>query len=193
MKPLVDFLAQVPDWRRAQGKRINLCNFLEMLVLAGLSGRFGIRDSARFIKNNATFFIERYDLQHGVPSQTMLFNSLEFIDFKAFNQAIKQWVIQYLPEDETDLWLAIDGKALKSTVSDYNNEKHNFVSIVSAFANKLGITIHSTSFESNKDNEAQAARDLIQDLELKGVTFTLDALHCQKKRLQPSWKEEMII
>jgi len=193
MKPLVDFLAQVPDWRRAQGKRINLSNFLEMLVLAGLSGRFGIRDSARFIKSNAAFFIDRYNLQHGVPSQTMLFNSLELIDFKAFNQAIKEWVLQYLPENEADLWLAIDGKALKSTVSDYNNEKHNFTTIVSAFANKLGITIHSTSYESKKDNEPQAAMDLIQDLELKGVTFTLDAVHCQKKRSQPSWKEEMTI
>lgn len=193
MKPLGDFLAQVPDWRRAQGKRIQLCNFLEMLVLSGLSGRFGIRDTSRFIKNNADFFIDRYNLQHGVPGQTMLFNSLEFIDFTTFNEAIKQWIIQYLPEDKADFWVAIDGKVLKSTVSDYNNEKHNFTTIVSAFANNLGITIHSTSFENNKDHEAQSARELIEALELHGVTFTLDALHCQKKRSTPSWMEEMII
>ncbi len=192
MKPLVDFLAQVPDWRRAQGKRINLCNLLEMIVLAGLSGRFGIRDTSRFIKSNEKFFIDRYNLQHGIPSQTMLFNSLELIDFKSFNEAIKQWVMQYLPEDTIDFWIAIDGKVLRSTVTDYNNEKHNFIAIVSAFANKLGITIQSTSYQSNKDNEAEAARELIQDLELQGVTFTLDALHCQKKRSTPSWMEEMI-
>lgn len=192
MKPLVDFLAEVPDWRRAQGKKIKLCNFLEMLVVAGLSGRFGIRDTSRFIKNNGDFFIDRYDLQHGVPCQTTLFNNLECIDFKSFNEAIKQWVLQYLPEDLTDFWVAIDGKVLRSTVTDYNNEKHNFIAIVSAFANKLEITMQSTSFESNKENEAAAARELIEDLELKGVTFTLDALHCQKKRLTPSWMEEMI-
>jgi len=114
MKPLVDFLAQVPDWRRAQGKRINLSNFLEMLVLAGLSGRFGIRDSARFIKSNAAFFIDRYNLLQRT-SQTILYNRLELIDFKSFNQAINKWVMQFLTEDEADLWLAIDGKALKST------------------------------------------------------------------------------
>lgn len=44
-----------------------------------------------------------------------------------------------------------------------------------------------------KEDEIMIARDIIKQLENKGVTMTLDALHCQKKRQRRLWWEEMIM
>ena len=63
--------------------------------------------------------------------------------------------------------------------------------MVSLFCNNKGITIATQSIENKKDNEGQAARELIKMCELKGITFTMDALHCQKKLRKPSWSQEM--
>ena len=57
----------------------------------------------------------------------------------------------------------------------------------------MGIVLDTVSIETKKENEGQAARDLITQFESKGMTFTLDALHCQKKQSAVSWSQEMIM
>jgi predicted transposase YbfD/YdcC len=42
------------------------------------------------------------------------------------------------------------------------------------------------SFETGKTSEIGAVRDLLQQLDVEGVWFTMDALYCQKKRLNKS-------
>ena len=60
MKTLIDHLSQLPDNRRLQGRRFRLSAFFEMVILAGLSGRFSINGISRFIANNSDFFVSRY-------------------------------------------------------------------------------------------------------------------------------------
>ena len=38
--------------------------------------------------------------------------------------------------------------------------------------------------ENKKQSEIVAVQDLLELLNLKGVVFTMDALHCQKKQYQ---------
>jgi len=90
-----------------------------------------------------------------------------------------------------DIWMSIDGKVLGSTVTNSNNSAQNYKSIVSMFIKEKGIILTTKGYENKKDNEIQTARDLIETLEIKGITMTLDALHCQKKRRKVSWWEEM--
>ena len=47
--------------------------------------------------------------------------------------------------------------------------------------------------ENKKQSEIIAVQDLIQLLDLSGVVFTIDALHCQKKPLVRSSKVVMTI
>lgn len=190
MKPLTYFLKDVTDLRRAQGTRIKLNHFLEAMILAGMSGHFGIRSISRFVLDNEDFFVDRYHLLHGVPKQTNIFLMLKSLDYQQLNEALYRWVSQYLdPKDEN--WIAIDGKAIGSTVTDKHGSEQNYKSMVSMFCSKKGIVISSKSIENKKSNEGDAARTLIEQLELKGVVFTMDALHCQKKQRKPSWSQEM--
>jgi hypothetical protein len=188
MKSLFDCLKSVKDHRRAQGQRTPFYAFLEMIVLAGMSGHFGFRPISRFIYNNQVFFIERYNLQHGVPAYATLRNFTKEIEYNELCVALHEWCSQYIEEDD---WIAIDGKVMASTVTNSHDSKQNYKSMVSSFCNKKGIVINTESFENKKENEGETARELIRLFENKGVTFTLDALHCQKKLPKLSWSQEM--
>lgn len=191
MNTLFHYLLSVEDFRRKQGQRISLAAFLEMTILAGLSGHFGINSITRFMKNNEEYFTNRYNLQYGVPSIATVFTNLNKLPYDQLNKALSGWMAQFL-EDKTDLWIAIDGKALCSTVTDQHGNKQNYKSIVSMFCRELGVVVTSSSIENKKENEGEAARQLIEQFEAKGMTFTMDALHCQKKRSKPSWSHQMI-
>ena len=79
---LYEHLAQIEDFRRKSGRRFELADFLEMIVLAGMSGFFGINSISRFIKNNSNFFENRYGLLHGAPGKTVIFNILSVLDYE---------------------------------------------------------------------------------------------------------------
>jgi len=190
MKTLIDHLSQLPDNRRLQGRRFSLSAFFEMVILAGLSGRFSINGISRFIANNSDFFVSRYGLNHGVPKKTVIFNILSNYDYVTLNQLLLQWMKQYVKSSNTT-WVSIDGKALASTVTDNQGSKQNFQLIVNSFASEMEVVLNTVPFENKKSNEIFSARELIRQLDLKGITFTLDALHCQKKQLKPSWSQEM--
>ncbi len=188
MKILQDFLKQVPDHRRPQGQRVPHLYFLEMIVLAGMSGNYGLRPVARFIKNNSSFFEKRYKLLHGVPSGSSVQNFITGLDFTALTQALHNWTKQFL---DSSKWMSIDGKALGSTVSDMHDKQQNFKMIVNMFCHEKEILVQAKSFQNKKSNEALSARELIASLEMQGITFVMDALHCQKKQPKLSWSQEM--
>ena len=188
MKTLISYLKEVKDHRRAQGQRTPMVAFLEMIVLAGMSGHFGFRAMSRFIKDNEAFFVERYNLEHGTPTYTTLRNFTKELDYKELCNSLYNWSIQFLTKEE---WIEIDGKAIRSTVTEEHSSRQNYKSMVSMFCDRKGIVINAISIENKKAHEGAAARELIEQCELKGITFTMDALHCQKKRRKLSWSQEM--
>lgn len=188
MKSLYECLEEVTDARRKQGQRTPIAAFLEMIVLGGMSGNYSIRSIARFIDRNEKYFVDRYNLEHGTPGYTNLRKFLEKLDYKELNQAVKKWCSQFLQSGD---WIAIDGKAITSTVTNKHNSEQNYLSMVSMFCSKKGIVIDTQSIENKKEHEGLAARELIAQCELKGVTFTMDAMHCQKKLRKQSWSQEM--
>jgi len=190
MISLYNGLLEVTDPRRKQGQRTPLAAFLEMIILAGMSGNHAIRAVSRFIDRNEAYFVDRYNLKHGTPKYTNLRNFLEILDYEQLNSAVKKWCSQYIEGQD---WISIDGKAIRSTVTNSHSEVQNFLSMVSMFCTKKGIVIDTKSLENKKENEGLTAREMILQCELKGVTFTMDALHCQKKQSKLSWSQEMIM
>lgn len=55
------------------------------------------------------------------------------------------------------------------------------VSLVSAYSHKQGIVIAAEQFESKKGSELKVVQTMLEALNLEGVVFTMDALHCKKK------------
>ena len=65
-------------------------------------------------------------------------------------------------------------------MSDCFTEFQNFVSLVSLFSSKREQVLHVERLENKKNYEGKTVEELFEILDLKGVIFTLDALHCKK-------------
>ena len=55
--------------------------------------------------------------------------------------------------------------------------------LVSAFCQQTGLVQQVKRLENGKSSEIASVQELIGQLAGKGLLLTLDALHCQKKRL----------
>jgi predicted transposase YbfD/YdcC len=85
----------------------------------------------------------------------------------------------YAHKEELD-WIAIDGKTLKNTITNYGEKKQNQLIMVSFFSQNTRIIINSDSFEGKKGSEIHKVQAMIKQCSLINKVFTLDALHCNK-------------
>jgi hypothetical protein len=178
---LQEMLSKVEDPRSAHGLRYPLQIVLLMCIICIMSGHYTYRGMGRFLKNNEKDFRRIFGSHHGVPCYVIIRSVLQSIDFDCFASAFNQWASQYVPMCKGDT-KAADGKAIGSTTSNAHNGFENFVSLVSIFSSQRGIVLHCGKIENKKESEIPKVQELIKALDVKGELFTMDALHCQKKR-----------
>ena len=179
---LLKYLSEVPDFRRGQGKRYGLAELLAMLIMGMMSGCYAYRELATFLQANAEELRNQLGIQReAMPSHVTIRTILRGVDFSALCDAFCRWAktIVELPDDSL---ICLDGKALASTVSDAHTRYQNFTCIVSAFAQAQGTVLSLRRYANAETSEQPTVIELIAALGLQGVTFSLDALHCQKKR-----------
>ena len=102
------------------------------------------------------------------------------IDFKAVATAFNQWA-QSAGLVQAGNNCAVDGKSLKNTLTDPDTAEQNFVNVVSVFQLEQGLVVGQAVFENQHQSEIKAVYTLLKQLQLSGVTVSLDALHTQKK------------
>lgn len=180
---LTSFLATVPDFRRSQGIRYPLGVTLLMIIMSIINGAKGYREMARFMENHADALITTLKLKHGVPSHVSVRSILLGVDLEAFNIAFFNWMEGIL-SDSNNKWISLDGKSIRSTLNHGGSELQNFVQVVNVFAHHSQLVVTQQDFMSSKAEEPIVVRNLIQQLDGKGLYICLDALHCQKKTLE---------
>lgn len=174
------YLEQVPDHRRAQGLMHKKVPLLMMIIIANMSGCYGYREMAEYMKNNIKAFSKLYELKHGVIKHVALRTFIMKLDFNAFLKAFREWGNQFIKLEDSDI-VSIDGKGLNSTVENSHDASQNYKSMVSLFCERTGLVKDVEMIELKKNHEIGAAQLLIGRLESKGIIITADALHCQKK------------
>ena len=179
---LIESLQTISDFRRKQGQRYPLIAVLLITIMSIMSGRYRYREIAAFAKANRKELLTFFHLQKRtrLPSHVTFREILKGVDFDEVIVAFNQWASQYVTLDAEE-WMAMDGKALASTVTEYDSSYQNFVSLVSMFSHKRGQVLRVAKLENQKSSEIPAVRGLIEALDLQGVVVSLDALHCQKK------------
>jgi hypothetical protein len=180
---LIEHLSQIEDPRRSEGQRHPLVPFLLMLIMGIMSGRYGYREQAKFMKSHRATFSDLFMLKHGTPSHVTIRTLLNSLPYASLNAVFEAWAIEFvgvLPKD----WLSADGKALRSTVEHGQDSWQNFVSLVSLFHQRTGSVLATERLENGKESEIPALQVLLQRLGITRAMLTIDALHCQKK-LQP--------
>lgn len=79
-----------------------------------------------------------------------------------------------------DEQLAMDGKSIKASVSDYDQPYQDFVSVVFAFSVTQGVVVGLEMMRHQKCSEIQTVGVRLEQLQLTGVCFSPDALHTPK-------------
>lgn len=176
---IAGFIHSLTDPRRGQGQRHSLENILTIVIMAILSVYNGLRGFARFASSNEQELIQVLKLKHGVPCYYTFHSVLSSLTEQMMAQKFMAWMQTY-PDLLTDEFVSLDGKVVASTVNGGNTSSQNFVSVVSAFGQQTGLVYGSQTFENGKSGENRALFELVENLGLKGKTFTMDALHAQK-------------
>ncbi|HIK03331.1 MAG TPA: transposase family protein [Trichormus sp. M33_DOE_039] len=131
---LITELKKVPDFRTQQGQRYPL-----WLVLLFVSR--GYRSLGDFVKRHKNCLAEVLSIPLSrVPSYSTIRRVMMRVNFEVLTQIFNNWANQYVQLDESE-WLAIDGKSIKSTVTDYSQAYQSFISLVSLFSSKKGLTV----------------------------------------------------
>lgn len=202
---LPSFLNKVQDYRRLQGQRHRLSSLFIISLMAILSKQQSLKGVARFAKSNEEELTKSLNLKHGVPKFNTFRDFFQTIDSQLLVEHFIAWVKskeekepvqseKYLLESEKELvkeeqakdlsicddFIALDGKAVKSTVVGGNTNLQNFISVVSAFGHQSGLVYGMESYENGKSGETQSLRDLMEKLGLVDKIITMDALHTKK-------------
>lgn len=72
-------------------------------------------------------------------------------------------------------------KALKLASKTTGVAYQDFVSVARAFSIQQGVVLKLQSMHNGHSSEIVTVQSLLDVLQLKGVCFTMDALHTQKK------------
>ena len=181
---IIALLRTLKDYRRKQGRRHSLEAILLIIIMAIMAGAKGERAVARFAQNNKKALIKALKIKRReVPTRCIIKRTIQNIDFSQLQDIFYQWTLKVIKIKEKDI-ISIDGKAIRGTVKNSQTDFQNFTSLVSVFASKRKQVLTTAKIETKKENEIPKVQELLEMLDLKDVTFTLDALHCQKKTIK---------
>ena len=126
MITLPDFFSDIPDPRRAQGRRHRLPTVLAIsagAVLCGMSGYKAIAGWAEDLgqKARARFGCRRVNGRYIVPSESIIRDVLIRVAPDALDAGLQKWHAIYGNQDRS---LAVDGKTMCNAIDDEGNQTH---------------------------------------------------------------------
>lgn len=186
---LMDALQQVPDPRKARGKRYPWTLLLTILV-AGLASNYQTaRAIAQWARLHASELHAALPQLVRIPSASTLLRTLRQIDATVLEQHLAQFVAT-LPtttpysgciiseHGEVLQGQAIDGKCVR-TATAHGDRTH----LVSLVQHGGGVSLAQTEVEG-KRNEVAASQQLLAERDLTGTVTTMDAGVTQRKIAQ---------
>jgi predicted transposase YbfD/YdcC len=176
---LTEALSAVPDPRKARGIRHELHDILTLLVLGAMAGCDTPEDVCDWIEENDEWLSEMVNTEHGYPCEDTFLRVLALMEPKLFDEALQGWLlkIRALTHPGPEGQIAIDGKTLRGSAGQGPDGRP--VHIVGAFATSRGLALVQEVVGA-KENEILAIPQLLERLNIKGTTVSIDAMGCQK-------------
>jgi hypothetical protein len=177
---LEDALRQVPDPRRAQGKRYPLAPTLTVVALGLLAGKVDLAEIQRCgtrlsqpQRKALGFWPKKGTKFYPVPTCAVLRDLLLALNLDALADALTRWLQNQA--GRLPVSLALDGKTIRDHLG----------CIVSLVAHEEGAPVALIA-APNKGHELPAAQKLLRSdaVNLLGCVVTADPLHCQRETAQ---------
>jgi hypothetical protein len=168
---LFEQFGQIPDPRRAEGKRHPLPAVLSLLVLATMAGMRGLQGVVDFGRNLPPDVVTALGFTRPKTlAKSTLSEIIRAVDITAFEAVVGRW----LQRQAARLgWtaIAIDGKSLRGSTGEQLPAVH----LVAGYAHEAQVVLAQLRVDS-KTNEHKAALELLELLPLAGAIVTADAM-----------------
>ena len=174
-------LREIPDPRRAQGRRYGLDLVLGTAVMAMLSGCDNAEHMELWGNTQRSWLANFFEMPHGPPTQDVFLRVLGALDPDSFQSFFHEWVTTVLRRvGKQAKHIAIDGKSSRRSYGrDEEGNKTRMLHMVSAYCSELRLVLGQVKTD-DKSNEVTAISELLKTLDVKDATVTIDALGAQK-------------
>ena len=164
------------DPRIERTRRHELFDLLVVALCGTIAGADSWADVERFGNERLDWLRTFLRLDGGVPSHDTFGRVFSLLDPAKLVACIQQWLDDV--GREIGKHIAIDGKALRGSFDKAAGR--NPLHLVSAWACEARLTLGQVATDA-KSNEITAIPLLLELLDLKGATVTIDAMGCQKE------------
>jgi predicted transposase YbfD/YdcC len=176
---LARVLAEIPDHRRAQGRRHDLATILALACAAVAAGARSLVAIAEWSAGAPAAVLAclgvRRDPCGGaqvVPSETTIRRALARVDAGALDARLGAWLLSLAGAPPQQV--AVDGKTVRGAVCDDGRAVHLLAAMTS------GGAVIAQREVGHKTNEITQVRPLLAGVDLAGAIVTLDAMHAQR-------------
>jgi len=177
--PLIEVLAEIPDFRHNRGKRHSLAAILALACSAMLCGYRSYTAIAEWGRYYGAHLTQALGFPRQSPCAATLHTVLRRIDREVLEAKLGAWAEAMLagipPAEDEEEVLAIDGKTLRGSRKQGAPGAH----LLSALAHRLGLTLAQQAV-ADKTNEIPVVLDLLRHVVLEGRVVTVDALLTQR-------------
>jgi predicted transposase YbfD/YdcC len=173
-------LADVPDPRKARGRRYRLVTVLAASVCAVLAGARSYVAIAEWAQDLPVSARLRLGIGRTAPSESAIRRILQAVDLDALDVVLSRWLAVRRPDPASGQMrvVAVDGKTARGARIEDDTQVH----LLAAFDPTSGVVLGQTqvSGEEGKSSEITAFAPLLDRLDLTDVLLTADALHTQR-------------
>ena len=178
-RPLIEVLAEMPDFRHSRGKRHPLVAMLALACSAMLCGYRSYTAIAEWGRNYGANLAQALGFTRQPPCAATLHTVLRGVDRDVLEAMLGVWAEGLLGEtpgaEGQPEAIALDGKTLRGSRKQGAPGAH----LLSAFAHRLGLTLAQHAV-ADKTNEIPVALDVLRGIVLEGRIVTMDALLTQR-------------
>lgn len=171
----------LPDPRRPGGNiRHKLVDLLVIVLLGVICGCETWIDIEDYVRAKYEWLKGFLELPGGIPSNDTYRRLMERIRTEKLEEIYRQWVLPYVGGC-IGKHVAIDGKticAASNNRQSHEETEEGKLHIISAWVREDGISLGQVKTDE-KSNEITAIPKMLETLDIKGATVTIDAMGCQ--------------
>ena len=178
MTAIMEKLEEFRDTRDPSKVRHPLSTVLFLSICAVFCGAEGWEDIVLWGEMHQEWLSKYVDLSHGLPSYSTVRRVFMIVAPSCFGKLIHETILHHHPNKKAEDQIPIDGKALRG--SKCESKDIRAMQMVHAWSVENSIILGEVKTDS-KSNEITAIPLLLELLDLKDTTVSIDAMGCNEK------------